>query len=249
MDTEVLVDDRIDDGRQLVAELLRSGFDVTVAFWARTSEDGLWTLYLASPAVDPAKPGGAYRAAYESLGRVPGLAITPAEIHMINDVSPIARDAISVRGRYAGRMPTQFHGDRLGNLSVVEAYIYPAFPSRHGPTSAEERRLKKDVVQVERPEDFLLTQEEKAAVVQLMAQGVNSQQAEEWVRKKREKQHPRSPIPAGTVVRAWTAAHWGDKPEDDPNPLLMVEAPDGARGLTFKDDTEPVGTRPKETGV
>jgi len=61
--------------------------------------------------------------------------------------------------------------------------------------------------------------------------------AEYWVRKRREQQKP--PIPAGTVVSAEVAAWWGDKPEDDPNPLLRVEAPDGAQGLTLRENTEP----------
>ena len=40
MDYELLVDERIDDGRSLLAGLVEDGFDVTVAFWAKTSEEG-----------------------------------------------------------------------------------------------------------------------------------------------------------------------------------------------------------------
>jgi hypothetical protein len=75
---------------------------------------------------------------------------------------------------------------------------------------------------------------------QLVATGSSREQALDWIRKRREKEHPRPPIPAGTVVHAELAAWWGKKPEDDPNPLFRVKAPDGAEGLTFMDNTEPV---------
>jgi len=42
------------------------------------------------------------------------------------------------------------------------------------------------------------------------------------------------------VVKTWVAAHWGDKPAHDPNPVLQVEAPDGSQGLVFMDDTDVV---------
>jgi hypothetical protein len=69
--------------------------------------------------------------------------------------------------------------------------------------------------------------------------GVDRDRAEYWARKKREAKCSRPPIPAGTVVRTRVAAWWGENPEDDPNPLLEVEAEGGARGLVFKDETEP----------
>jgi hypothetical protein len=53
MDTELLVDNRIEDGQKLLAELLKAGFDVNVAFWVRTSEEGLWFLYIGSTSVEP----------------------------------------------------------------------------------------------------------------------------------------------------------------------------------------------------
>jgi hypothetical protein len=43
----------------------------------------------------------------------------------MNVTNPIAQDAIAWRDRYPGRVPTRYHGKRLGNLAVEEAYIYP----------------------------------------------------------------------------------------------------------------------------
>jgi hypothetical protein len=151
---------------------------------------------------------------------------------------PITKDVLEIRQRHSGGMATRSRRSVLGGIPVEEVYVYPPPPvSRR--SGGEERRLKKGVEQVDRPEDFLLTPQERVAVGQLVAQGMSEPQAHVWVRKRRERQAPRPRIPAGTVVKAWVAAHWGDKPEDDPNPLLRVEAPGGAQGLVFKDDTDP----------
>jgi hypothetical protein len=55
MDTELLVEQK-DEGKRLIEQLGRDGFPVSVAFWVRTSEDGLWHLHIASPAVEEEKP-------------------------------------------------------------------------------------------------------------------------------------------------------------------------------------------------
>jgi hypothetical protein len=125
MDTELLVENQIDDGWKLIAEIIRSGFDVTVAFWVRTSEEGLWFLYIASNSVDPERIGDAYRTVYACLSRIPGSKIQISEIKLISASNPIARDALSARNRYPGRLPTRYHGNRLGSIAIEEAYIYP----------------------------------------------------------------------------------------------------------------------------
>jgi hypothetical protein len=125
MDTELLVEDRIDDGRKLLAELLRDDFDVTVAFWAKTSEEGLWFLYVGSTTFAPERLGDAYRTAYDCLRRIADPCIALSEIKLVEATNPIARDAIAVRDRYPARIPTRYRETRLGNLSFDEAYIYP----------------------------------------------------------------------------------------------------------------------------
>ncbi len=237
MGTELLVEDSLDFGQKLIAELFRDGFDVAVALWARASEEGRWFLYIGSRSVGPESIGGAYRALSACLSRIPDSEIGISEVKLVPAASPLAREAMAVRDRYYGRAPKPYRGKRLANLGIEEAYIYPPLPAPPPVQGVEMRKLRKDVAQVGRPKDFALSQEEDATVAHLTAQGVSPQQAEEWVRKKREKQRP--PIPAGSVVKAWVAAAWGERPEDDPNPLLMVEGPDGARGLAFKEDTEP----------
>ena|SRR5208337_825455 len=67
MDTELLVECQFDDGQRLVDQLIRDDFEISVAFWLKTSEEGLWHLYIASPFVDEERLGVAYRMVYASL--------------------------------------------------------------------------------------------------------------------------------------------------------------------------------------
>jgi hypothetical protein len=88
MDTELLVDSRIEDGQKLVAELVIAGFDVSVAFWAKTSEEGLWFLYIGSTSVEPSKIGDAYRTLYACLSRIPDPWVGMSEVMLIQATTP-----------------------------------------------------------------------------------------------------------------------------------------------------------------
>jgi hypothetical protein len=125
MDTELLVENRIDDGRKLVSQLVNDGFEVVAAFWVRTRDERLWFLYIASPAVVPEKIGDAYRAAYAALSKVPGSGISLSQIKLVRPENPVARDAIAARDRSPSRIPARYHGEALGGLAIEEAYIYP----------------------------------------------------------------------------------------------------------------------------
>jgi len=126
VDTELLVDNRTEDGRKLLAELAQDGFDVTVAFWVKTSEEGLWSLYIGSPAVNAKELGNAYRRIYACLSRIPEASIALSEIKLINSQDPLAQAATSQRDRYAWRLATRYQGSHLGPLSIEEAYFYPS---------------------------------------------------------------------------------------------------------------------------
>ena len=49
MDTELLVENKIEDGAALIRQLIRDQFEVRVAFWVKRTEEGLWYLYIATP--------------------------------------------------------------------------------------------------------------------------------------------------------------------------------------------------------
>jgi hypothetical protein len=125
MDTELLVDNRVDDGQKLLTELVRNGFDVSVAFWAKTSEEGLWQLYIGSTRVQAETLGDAYRTVYTCLSRIPDPSVSLSQIKLVHATNPAAMDAIAVRDSDPGRIPIKYQGKRLGNLAIEEACIYP----------------------------------------------------------------------------------------------------------------------------
>jgi hypothetical protein len=120
VDTELLVDNRIEDGQKLVAELILAGFDVSVAFWVRTSEEGLWFLYIGSTSVEPSKIGDAYRTLYACLSKIPDPAVSVSDVKLIQASDPIAKAAIAARDRQPGRLPVRFQGKPSGSLSIEE---------------------------------------------------------------------------------------------------------------------------------
>jgi hypothetical protein len=244
MDQAVLVDRRIDDGRRLIWQLVADGLAVSAAFWVRTAEEGLYHLYIVLPTFPAGTGGEAYGRVYASLSKMPGSQHLLLEIKPVGPDNPLAQGVLEIQRHYPGRIAMWMRPGRLSGVAVEELYIYPVPKpkSDNHPLGTMKVRLKTDVEQVFRGDEFLepLTPQESAVLGQIVSSGVSPIQAEYFVRKRREIDRQRPPIPAGTVVNARIRAWWGDSPSDDPNPLLEVEAPSGARGLTFKDNTEPV---------
>ena len=125
MDTELLVDSQIEDGQQLLAELARDRFDVEVALWVRTVDEGLWFLYIGSPSVGTRDLGNSYRRVYACLSRIPNPSISLSQVKLVHSSNSIATEAIAIRDRHPGRLPTRYGGKRIGNLVIEEAYTYP----------------------------------------------------------------------------------------------------------------------------
>src|SRR5260370_42349130 len=110
MDTDLLVENKIDDGQRLLNELVRNQFQVSVAFWAKRSEEGLWHLWIASSAVAPNYSGDALAKVYAAMTAIPDCQVTPVDISVLNDMSPIAQDAIDARDRRPSRTLVRFLG-------------------------------------------------------------------------------------------------------------------------------------------
>src|SRR5262245_47458850 len=103
MDTDTLVENKIEDGLRLITLLQRDQFDVRVAFWAKTSEQGLWQLWIASAAVDPTNLGDLLHKVYNKLDQIEGHSIGPSDVTLITAEHPTARAALELRDRYSSR--------------------------------------------------------------------------------------------------------------------------------------------------
>src|SRR5206468_8559353 len=104
MDQELLVENRFEDGEKLLSQLVRSNFDVTVAFWVLTSEDSSWYLYIGSNAADPGGYGNAYGMLYVSLSKIPHISVSLSDVKLVHPSDPIASHAIALRDRNLARL-------------------------------------------------------------------------------------------------------------------------------------------------
>jgi hypothetical protein len=126
MDYELLVDESIEDGKSIVAELVRDGFDVTVAFWLKTGDEGLWFLYIGSTSVRAMSLADAYRVVYNVVRRIPNVRVSISDIKIVDADNPVAKHAVEIRDRHAARLSTRYKGKKLGDMDIEEAYIYPS---------------------------------------------------------------------------------------------------------------------------
>jgi hypothetical protein len=128
MDSSTLVENQIDDGKRLIDELARHGFDVTTAFWLHATDDERWSFYIVSPVVDSESLTQAYRQIHPVVWAMPQLCwIDPLAVKLIGPSDPIAKDVLAILGRTPAHQvwPSRWRGKRLGNLSIDGAYLYP----------------------------------------------------------------------------------------------------------------------------
>jgi len=125
MDTDILVESKIEEGAALIRHLISDQFAVSVAFWVKRNEEGLWYLYIATSAVRAERLNDAYRIVFAALTDSPEYLISPSEIKVITSTDPIAADAIALRDRNPSREPKRYRERRLGNLTTEEVCIYP----------------------------------------------------------------------------------------------------------------------------
>lgn len=125
MDSDLLVENTIADGAALIRQLIRDQFEVTVAFWVKRTEEGLWNLYIATSSVSAEKLNERHRIVYEALTKIPDCSVLPSNINIITDTDPIARDAVALRDRNPSREVKRYRGKCLGNLATEELCIYP----------------------------------------------------------------------------------------------------------------------------
>jgi hypothetical protein len=125
MDQETLVEKQIDDGAKIVRELRANAFAVTAAWWMRTSEEGLWFLYVASPEVEDAGIAAAYRKLHTIMQSLEPLWVDWFRVKLVGPENPIAKDVVATLVKYGDRFAARFGGKKLGNVTIDGAYIYP----------------------------------------------------------------------------------------------------------------------------
>ena len=104
----------------------QDGFEFTAACWVKPSDEGRWSLYVASPVVDRVGIADAYGAAHRSLRALGKVWVTYSDLKLIGEHHPVARSTVDLVGR--DFRPTRYYNLQLGNVSADEAYVYPVRP-------------------------------------------------------------------------------------------------------------------------
>src|SRR5262245_31772 len=99
VDQSALLDDQIEDGRRLVERFAADGHPVWAAFWAKTAEEGIWFLFVATEFIDEEGPAAAYRAVSESARKLGELGIPLSAIKVVSPSNPIAKDVLAAMAR------------------------------------------------------------------------------------------------------------------------------------------------------
>jgi hypothetical protein len=127
MGQEILVENQIEDGLRFVERLVQDDFPVTAACWVKTSEDGMWYLYIASPLVDTEGPKKSYRRVYALMQRIPQpFRIHPFDVKLVGAGDAIAEGVRRSHQRYPDKRPVHYGETQLGGVNIEGAYVYPA---------------------------------------------------------------------------------------------------------------------------
>src|SRR5438093_1082170 len=113
MDSKPLVIEQTDAGAELVRKL-RTYLQVEAAFWLNPSEEGGWTLYIASPEIDKNNFDLAYGEAIRIVQSMKTPYIDPFQVRIIRVSDPLAQAAIAVNQRYPGNAATRIWGKTFG---------------------------------------------------------------------------------------------------------------------------------------
>jgi hypothetical protein len=132
MDQGPLVSEQIKAGARFLDEFQKY-LPVQAAFWLKDSDEGAWSLYVASDQITDDN----FDVAYGEVVRIAGVLRDPwfdiFQVKLIGADNPLARAVLDLQRRYPGGTPARFYGKALGGVSTEEVYLYPS------PISAQAR--------------------------------------------------------------------------------------------------------------
>jgi hypothetical protein len=124
MDQEALVRDQIDAAAKFIGEFQKY-LPVEASFWLRDANDGDWSLYVVSDRITDDNFDVAYGEVLRIAQHLQDPSFDPFQVKLIGQDDPLAEAAREIQQRYPGRIPTWYHGNTFGGMSVDRVYIYP----------------------------------------------------------------------------------------------------------------------------
>lgn len=125
MDTTILVDKDIEDGRKLVEALDRSMFDLVGALWFYFSGSRDWRLLLVSPSVDSAGPRSCYKVIQSVIEDMPrDFGISLSRISVLSPRDNIIRLLKAAIRTDRGISAIRFTSNTINGVFIEDALVY-----------------------------------------------------------------------------------------------------------------------------
>jgi len=113
---QVLVDEKIRAGEDVLRELIKAGFPISKAFWCRIPESGYWRLVIGSTLIDRIGPMEGYRRLHEILDQLGLRSTLSGSISLLSPSDPTYQGLL----QYA-------HSPGLFGVSAGEMVPFNAF--------------------------------------------------------------------------------------------------------------------------
>jgi hypothetical protein len=124
MDQGPLVTDQIDAGAKFLGAF-KKHTPVQNAFWLKDSDDGEWSLYVASDKITDDNFDVAYGEVVRIASELQDPFFDPFQVRLIGADDPLAKAASGIRQRYPGR-GVRLQGKVFGDFPACELYLYPS---------------------------------------------------------------------------------------------------------------------------
>jgi len=125
MDQGPLVKEQIDAGARFLAEFQKY-VPVQAAFWLKESDEGIWSLYVASDQITDDNFDLGYGEVVRITAALKDPWFDPFQVKLIGTDDPLAEAARDLLRRFPGRVPHRFPGQTFGGVAVDEVYLYPS---------------------------------------------------------------------------------------------------------------------------
>jgi hypothetical protein len=133
MDTTVLVEEYITDGRAFLRELHRDGVRVDCACWAKPEKGDFWKLWLVLPDLCHQNHIEISKKSQEAYKRLKYPRMRWDAPTCEEPTSPKAIDLLALQSRCNPNKPIRFGELRIGGEYIDGAYLYPRLPLKMTP--------------------------------------------------------------------------------------------------------------------
>ena len=124
MDQEPLVNEQVEAGKEFIAKF-NEYVPVHAAFWLKATEDSSWYLYVASDRINDQNFDVAYGEVLRLAPTLEDPNFDPFRVKVIGVDDPLAKAALAVYKRSAGRVPTRVRASDFGPMGAEAVYLYP----------------------------------------------------------------------------------------------------------------------------